>query len=220
MLEQLGAQHRRQGQRNRRRDQDGRTQGNGEFTEQPASNVAHEQEWNQNRDQRNSQRHDRETDLLRALESRRERRLASFDIARDVFDHHDCIVDHKTGGDGERHQGQIVQTEAERIHRAECPDQRQRHRDAGNDRRRKRAQKNENNGHHERDAQHQLEFHVGHRGPHRRGAIRQHSHFDHGRNGGAQLGKQRLDAIHHVDDVRAGLPLDVHDDRGHLVHPG
>ena len=31
--------------------------------------------------------------------------------------------------------------------------------------------------------------------------------------------QQRLDAVHHLDDVRARLPLDVDDHRGRLVHP-
>ena len=34
------------------------------------------------------------------------------------------------------------------------------------------------------------------------------------------MGQQQLDAIDHRDDVGARLPLDVHDDGGHFVHPG
>ena len=32
--------------------------------------------------------------------------------------------------------------------------------------------------------------------------------------------QQLFDPIHHLDDIRAGLPLDVHDHRRNLVHPG
>ncbi len=35
-----------------------------------------------------------------------------------------------------------------------------------------------------------------------------------------QLRQQRLDAVHHRDDVRARLPLNVDDHRRRLVHPG
>ncbi len=45
-------------------------------------------------------------------------------------------------------------------------------------------------------------------------------HFDRSRQRGAQLRQQLLDAVHYGDDVRAGLPLDVHDHGGRLVHPG
>ena len=61
------------------------------------------------------------------------RRLAFFDIARDVLDHHDRVVDDEAGRDRQRHQRQIVQAVAEQVHHAERADQRQRHRDAGDD---------------------------------------------------------------------------------------
>src|SRR3954466_4748377 len=39
------------------------------------------------------------------------------------------------------------------------------------------------------------------------------------RQGGLQLWQQALDAIDHLDRVRAWLPLDIENDRGRLVHP-
>src|ERR1051326_1584554 len=48
---------------------------------------------------------------------------AGFDIARDVLDHDDGVVDHEAGGDGQRHQRKIVEREAEQIHGAEGADQ-------------------------------------------------------------------------------------------------
>ena len=41
-----------------------------------------------------------------------ERRLALLDVARDVLDHHDRVVDDEAGRDRERHQRQVVQAEA------------------------------------------------------------------------------------------------------------
>ena len=63
-----------------------------------------------------------------------QRRLALLDVAGDVLDHHDGVVDHEAGGDGQRHQRQVVQAEAQQVHHAEGADQRQRHGDAGDDR--------------------------------------------------------------------------------------
>ena len=62
-----------------------------------------------------------------------QRILALFDVADDVLDHHDGVVHHEAGGNGQRHQRQIVQAVAQQIHHAERAHQRQRHRDAGND---------------------------------------------------------------------------------------
>ena len=59
---------------------------------------------------------------------------AIFDMTRDIFDHHDRVVHHESGGDREGHQREIVQRVADQIHRAESGDQRDRHRHAGDER--------------------------------------------------------------------------------------
>ncbi len=65
--------------------------------------------------------------------------VAFLDVARDVLDHHDRVVDDEAGRDGQRHQRQVVQAVAEQVHHAEGADQRQRHGDAGDDGRRQRC---------------------------------------------------------------------------------
>ena len=62
-----------------------------------------------------------------------ERVLALLHVAHDVLDHHDRVVDHEAGADGQRHQRQVVEREAAEPHHAEGRDQRQRQRDAGDD---------------------------------------------------------------------------------------
>ena len=71
------------------------------------------------------ERDDRETDLLRTLQRGFKRRLAVLDEPRDVFDHHDGVVHHEAGGDGQGHQRQIVQAVAQQVHHAEGADERQ-----------------------------------------------------------------------------------------------
>ena len=51
-------------------------------------------------------------------------------VARDVLEHDDGVVDDEAGRDGERHQRQIVEAVAEQVHHAERADQRDRHGDA------------------------------------------------------------------------------------------
>ena len=65
------------------------------------------------------------------LIGRFQRLIALLDMAHDVLDHHDRVVDHEAGGDGQRHQRQIVEAEAQQVHHAEGADQRQRQGDAG-----------------------------------------------------------------------------------------
>jgi hypothetical protein len=56
------------------------------------------------------------------------------DVAGDVLDHDDGVVDDEAGGDRQRHQREVVEAEAEQVHHAERADQRERHGDARDDR--------------------------------------------------------------------------------------
>ena len=62
-----------------------------------------------------------------------QRRVARLDVAGDVLDHDDGVVHHEPGGDGERHQREVVQAEPEEHHHPEGPDQREGHRDRRDD---------------------------------------------------------------------------------------
>src|SRR5439155_1108063 len=125
--------------------------------------VAQERERDQDGDQRERERDDREADLLGALQRRLQRRFARFDVAGDVLDHHDRVVDDEASGDRQRHQRQVVDREAGEVHDAERADERKRHRDARNDRRRNAAQEQEDDHDHEGDGEDELEFDVGDR---------------------------------------------------------
>ncbi len=92
----------------------------------PADDIAHEQQRDENRHQRNGKRDDRKTDLFGAFERGAQRMLALFDEADDIFNHHDGVVHYETRRNGQGHQGQIVQAIAQQIHHAERPHQRQR----------------------------------------------------------------------------------------------
>ena len=131
MLEQLRAHHGCERQRDDGGNQDGNRQSDGELAEKPPDNIPHEQKRNQHCNQRDGERYNGETNLRRALERRLKRRLAFLDIARDVLDHHDGIVHHEAGGNGQGHQAQVIQAVTEQVHHAKRAHQRQRHRNAG-----------------------------------------------------------------------------------------
>jgi len=114
-----GAHHGRERQRQQRRDADGDGERDGELAEEAPDDAAHEEQRDQHGDQRDRERDDGEADLLRALERRLERPLTSLDVAGDVLDHHDGVVDHEAGRDGEGHQRQVVQAVAAEVHQPE-----------------------------------------------------------------------------------------------------
>jgi hypothetical protein len=152
--------HRRERQRYHGRNQDGHRQRHREFAEQPPDDAAHQQQRNQHRDQRNADRHDGEGDFARAFQRGGERFLALFDVAGDVFEHHDGVVDDEADRDRQRHQRQIVEAVAHDPHQRAGTEQRQRHRDARDDRRPQAAQEDEDHHHHERDGQPKRELHI------------------------------------------------------------
>ena len=142
-LEHVRAHARRGGQRNHHGNDDGGRKRDREFAEQAPDDAAHHQDGNEDGDQRHADGEDGEADLLRALQRGGKGLHAGFEVARDVLHHHDGVVHHKSGGDGQRHQRQIVERVAEQVHHGEGADQRNRDGDAGNERGARAAQEEE-----------------------------------------------------------------------------
>ena len=88
-------------------------------TKPPMKRIGHE-----NRNQRKAHGEDGKADFLRALQGGFHGRHAQFDKAGDVLHHHDRVIDHEAGGDGERHQREIVDAVSHQVHDAEGADQR------------------------------------------------------------------------------------------------
>ena len=146
-------------------------------------------------------------------QGRLHRRMAFFQVAGDVLDHHDGIVHHEAGGDGQCHQREVVEAIAERIHGGEGADNGQRHSDAGNDGGVQIAQEDKDHHHHQGDGQHQLEFNVGDRCLDAGGQVGKGGDFDARRQIGLQLRHQQLDTLDHADGVGPGLALHVENHR-------
>src|SRR5262249_31113965 len=99
------------------------------------------------------------------------RTLTRFDVAYDVLDHNDRIIDEESGRDAERHERKVVETEADRRHDAERCDQCHRQRDARYYRRPEFSQEEEYYQNHEPDNDRECPLNVGYCGADRCGAI-------------------------------------------------
>ena len=93
------------------------------------------------------------------------------------------------------------------------------HSDAGNDGGGQRSQEQKDHHHHQRDGQDQLELHVSDRGADGGGPVGQNPHVDGAGERSAQGGQELFDPVHYLDNVGAGLALDVDDDGRSSVHP-
>ena len=81
-------------------------------------------------------------------------------MAHDVLDDDDGIVDDEAGGDGQRHQGEVVDAVAHQVHDREGADQRDRHHDAGDEGRADVAQEQEDDEHDQADRDQERFFDV------------------------------------------------------------
>ena len=93
------------------------------------------------------------------------------DIAADVFDHDDGVVNDKAGRYGEGHEGQVVEAEAAQVHHAKGPDDGKWHGEGRNNRGTQAAEEKENDQHHERNSEDQGELHIVYGGPNRGRAV-------------------------------------------------
>ena len=125
-FQQPAAHHRRQGQRDRQRDADRHRQGDGEFAQQPSRQAAHQQQRQEHRHQRQAHRQDGKADFPAPLQRGLQRLHAGFEMAGNILQHHDGVIDHEAGGDGQRHQRQVVEAETAQVHSGEGADQRYR----------------------------------------------------------------------------------------------
>ena len=110
-------------ERNDRRKYDRDRERDREFVKEPAHHVLHEEKRDEDRDQRDGERYDGEADLACSGQRRLQRRVAALDIARDIFDHHDRVVDDESARDRKRHEREIVEREAKHVHPGEGADE-------------------------------------------------------------------------------------------------
>ena len=219
LLQQIRAHHRRQRQRDQHRDRDRDRQHPREFVEQTSGDAGHQQQRQEHRDQRHGQRHDRETDFLRADFGGFLRMLALLDVAHDVLDHHDRIVDDEAGRDGQRHQRKVVEREAGERHHAERAEQRERHRDARDDRRPQAAQEHEDHRDDEQHGETERQLDVAHRRADRDRAIRKNFQVHVGGQHRLQVRQCLAHLLDGLHDVRARLAADVEQHGGLAVRP-
>ncbi len=133
-LQQDGGQGRRQGQGVERRDDRRDGDGQGELAVEQARQAGEEGGRHEHRAQHQRRGDDRAGHLGHGLFGRLDRRAAKRDVALDVLDHDDGVVDHDADGQDQAEQGQGVQPEAQHHHDREGADQRHGHGDQRDDR--------------------------------------------------------------------------------------
>jgi len=128
-----------------------------------------------------------------------------FQMAGNIFHHHDGIIDHKSGGNGHGHQREVVDGISEQIHHRERAEQRDRHGDGGNEGGAAVAQEDKHHGDDQADGNEQSFLDVTDRGADGRGAVKNDGGIDAERNGCLDKRKLRANVVDRGDDVGAGF---------------
>ena len=217
MAQQARAHHRRQGQRDEARDQHRPREREREFDEQLAGAPGRER--HRRIDGHEGQRHrdHRETDFLHADEGCLARRHAVFDVAINVFEHDDGVVDHQTDREHQREQGQRVDREPQRIHQGASADQRNRNRHQRHDGRAQIAQEKQNHQGHQHHGLEDRRIHVLDRLVDEDGLVVRDAHFHAGRQILADARQFVLERVGDVERIGSRLLDHAQRDRGHAV---
>ena len=133
-----------------------------------------------------------------------------FPVPADILQHDDGIIDNKSGRNGQRHEGKVVQTVATHIHHAEGPDERDRHRHAGDDRRSDISQKSEHDKNHQCHRDKECPLDIVQRRANRGSPIQHDRQRDGLGNGRLQLWHLLTDVINRLDDIRPRLSENNH----------
>ena len=211
------AHHGGGGERDEQRHSDGYAENNGKFAEQAPDDSAHEKNGNEDGHQRSAHRENSKSDFTRAFHGGFIGLHAVFDVAGNVFDDHDGIVDDEAGGDGEGHEREIVQAVMAKIHDAEGADEGERNGHARDDGGPDVSQECKDYENHKDNGNHEGDFHIVDGSANGGGAVDGHTQMERRRDGGAEKGDDGHDTVDGLDHVRAGLAEDGDDDAGFSV---
>ncbi len=131
----IGAQGRRQREGDEHRQQDRRRRRDAEAEEVAADLARHERHGQEDHDERQRRGHNRQADLPGGLDGRLPRRGALLlDVAEDVLEDDDRVVDDDARRQRQREHRHVVQRESQRLHHREGADDRHRDGEPGNQR--------------------------------------------------------------------------------------
>ena len=187
--------------------------------QQTSDDPTHEQQRNKDSGQRQRHGENGETNLAGAIHGCLERPFTLLHVADDVLEHDDGVVHHESDGQGERHQGEIVEAVAQQVHHRKGPDDGHGQSEGRDDGGGNVSQENEDHHDDQSNGQQQGELHIVDRRTNRDGAVIKDIDLDRGRNMLLQSGQQLLDAVDDRDGVGSRLLLDRQHDGSNPVEP-
>ena len=212
-LEKPRAQHRRERERDNAGNGHGANQREGEFGKQRAGEAALEADRHVNRAQHNGHGDDRPAELARGVDGGRNRRDALFEMAADVFDHDNGVVDDETDSEHKRQQREQIDRIAERQQDNERPDQRKRNGDSRYERRTHRAKEHEDDERDDDQRLDQAQHHLVDRGIHEFGGVVDNLAVEPARQLRLDVRPDLVHTAHHLQQIGGRRDLNADIDR-------
>jgi len=204
--EDLGAEHRGQGERHEPRDDHGASHCDAKLAEESARGSTQESQWCEYRDEGDRRRDHGEPDFVRPVCRRKLRRFVQLLLVPEgVLQHDDRVVHHDADGDREREQREVVDREAEEIHDRERRHDRRRNREPGDHRRPQVAQEHEDDQYHEDRRDEQRETRIVDRVRDELRSVVCGLELHARRQGLLDAGQRFANVARHIDQVRLGL---------------
>jgi len=214
LTQQISAQGGGGGQGDHQGDQNGDGEGHREFPEEAPHNASHGQDGDKHGNQGKAHGEHGKTHLPGPLKGGLEGGHARLPVPGDVFQYHDGVIHNKAGGDGEGHEGQVIQAVARQIHDPEGADQGNGDSHGGNQGGPAITQEEEDHQDHQGHGNGQGFFHIQEGAADGSGPVHDHLGIDRAGDGGFQIGQQGFDPIHRIDNVGPGLPVNHQGDGG------
>jgi hypothetical protein len=210
----LGAEHRRQGERHEARDDHRARDGDAELVEQAPGRPLEEGERGEHRHQGDGGGEHREGDLPGAVGGRRVGTLAQLLLVPvRVLQHDDRVVHHDADRERKREQGEVVDREAQEVHDREGGHDGRGNREAGDDRGAEIPEEDEDDHHHQSRGDEQGLLGLLDRPLDEDRLVESGVDVDAGRERLLDPGQLRPDQLGHRDDVGLGLPHHADRDR-------
>ncbi len=130
-LHHIGSHHRREQARNNQRSENGHGGCNAELAENQARNSAHEGRREEDRDECQGRGNDGKADFIGSFERGLLRRFPHLQVARDILDLDDGIIDEDADHERECKQRHRIEAEIRQVHHKEGRNDRQRQRHGG-----------------------------------------------------------------------------------------
>ena len=149
---------------------------------------------------------------LEPVSGRLHRGCPRLHVARGVLEHHDRVIDDEARGDGQGHEGKIVEVVAAQVHDAEGTDERTGHGDSGDYGGADIAEERKDHQYHEGEGYEETDLDVPERASYGRRAVLNDRVIDGARQRGDELGKDARHPIYGLDDVGVRLSKNHHHD--------